>query len=183
MRPKTKSVIISILLYILLALMWSGMFICYVIVILLSDVIKYFNNGLLLYVFAGVGLVCLIMPIIFRKKLKPRLPLLLIISSVLSVAINATMFIATVAYLSDFTEEKWDEYPELRYCMTDSLEKKHKIVGKTEEEILELLGKPGNIADYYDYRYEYLWRESMDPYTYDIIFENGVAIRTEIHVH
>lgn len=183
MKTNTKSVIISASLYILLALMWCGMLICYAIVFLLGSVMEYFAGGALLYVFAVVTLICLVIPIIFRKKLKLRLPLLLIISSVLSVAINATTFIGTVVYLSHFTEDKWDKYPELRYCMTDSLEKQHKIVGKTEEEVLELLGKPGNIADYYDYRYEYLWRESMDPYTYDIIFENGVAVRTEINHH
>ena len=163
--------------------MWCGMFVCYVIVILLSDVIKYFGNGALVLAFLAITLWCVIIPIISRKKLTQRLPLLLISFSVLSVVINATTFIGTVAYLSHFTENKWDKYPELRYCMTDSLESKHKIVGKTEQEILELLGKPGNIADYYDYRYEYLWKEDMDPYTYDIIFENGIAVRTEINQH
>ena len=155
-KMKKKSVLILALLYILLALMWGGMLVCYAIVIMLSDVIKYFGDRALLISFGVVTLLCFIIPIIFRKKLKIRLPLLLIVFSLFSAIINATLTVGTYAYLSHYTPEKWVKYPELRYCMTSSFERRHDIVGKTEQEIVELLGKPGNIADYYDYRYEYL---------------------------
>lgn len=184
MKTKTKSVIISLLLYMILILMWGGMLVCYAIVILISDVIKYFGNGALLLSFGVVALLCFIIPIIFRKKLKLRLPILLIIFSLLSAFINATSTVGSYVYLSHYTPEKWDKYPDVRYCMQSSLERQHELVGKTEQEIIELLGEPENIADDYCYRYEYFIGYGMiDPYTYDIIFEDGVAVRTEINEH
>lgn len=184
MKTKTKSILFSTMLYLMLILMWGGMLVCYAMVILLSDVIKYFGDGALLISFGVVTLLCFIIPIIFRKKLKLRLPILLIIFSLLSAFVNATTTVGSCIYLSHYTPEKWDKHRELRYCMTDSLESQYNIVGKTEQEITELLGEPENIANQFDYRYEYFIGYGMiDPYTYDIIFEDGVAIRAEINEH
>lgn len=179
-----KSKVKSVLLYIFLALMWCGMLFCYAVVIMLSDIIKYFGNGVLPVSFVLITFICFIMPFIFRKKTKLCLPVRFIVFSLLSVVINVTTFLGAYFYLSHYTNVKWESYPYLRYCMVDSLERQHKIIGTTEQEVVELLGEPGNIANDYSYRYEYfIGYGIIDPHTYDIIFEDGIAVKTEINDH
>ena len=51
-----------------------------------------------------------------------------------------TDFICT-EYCKSFTPEKWAKYPHERHYMLDDLNKKHKLLGMTRDELESLLGK------------------------------------------
>ena len=178
MKPKTKSVIISILLYILLALMWCGIAFVYLVLFIFSDIINYVWDGLLKDLFVVVSFVCILIPIIFRKKLKLRLSLLLIVFTILSIGLNFILYCTASCYISNYTKEKWSNNYELRYRMLYSFEDKYEIKGKTEREIESLLGKP-DFADDISYFYVVGVVEERC-YTYEMFFRNGKVIRTEV---
>ena len=178
MKMKTKSIIISTLLYILLALMWCGIAFIYLVLFIFSDIMNYVWDGLLKYLFIVVSFVCILIPIIFRKKLKLKLSLLLIVFTILSVGLNFILHCTASCYISNYTKEKWSNNYEMRYRMLYSLENKYEMTGKDEREIEVLLGKP-DFAD--DTSYFYIVgvvEESC--YTYELFFHNGTVIRTEV---
>lgn len=178
MKLKTKSVIISVLLYILLALMWCGIAYVYSILFVLDDIMNYVWDGLLENLFVIVSFICVLIPIIFRKKLKLRLPLLLVIFTVISLITNIGVHIATTSYFSHYSKQKWSDNRELRYYMINDIEKTYGIAGKTEQEVIELLGEPEFKTEGERFQY-YTGHYMIDPYTYDIIFEDGIAVGTE----
>ncbi|MBQ4543251.1 MAG: hypothetical protein IJA19_03675 [Clostridia bacterium] len=68
--------------------------------------------------------------------------------------------------------------------MIDDLEEEHGIVGKTEKEVLELLGEPMyNYGNETIIRYEYYAGDGIDSYYYEIVFENGIAKDTTFAQH
>lgn len=65
--------------------------------------------------------------------------------------------------------------------MIDDLEEGKGILGKIDKEIIDLLGEPIYISDTKKIIYEYYVGESMiDPYSYQIEFENNVAVNTAL---
>ncbi len=66
--------------------------------------------------------------------------------------------------------------------MLDDLEEKHKIVGKTNKEIINLVGQPTYISNVTNVKYEYYVGESIiDPLGYQIEFENNIFIDIGLH--
>ena len=87
---------------------------------------------------------------------------------------------AAVSYVSVFRKKVWDTNHELRIYMTDDLENNYHVTGKTEQEILALLGEPASISEYKGRTFEYyIGSGFIDPITYDIMFENGIAVHAE----
>ncbi|MHA7965168.1 hypothetical protein ACX93W_13575 [Paenibacillus sp. CAU 1782] len=52
------------------------------------------------------------------------------------------LLFSLTACVKAFDEKKWIENREDRSSMVDSLQKKHELKGKTQEEIIGLLGEP-----------------------------------------
>ena len=119
----------------------------------------------------------------FRKRISKYfpLPLSFIIFTILSIIIVVTILIGAKSYISDFSQEKWNCNERLRIYMIDDLEEGKGILGKIDKEIIDLLGEPIYISDTKKIIYEYYVGESMiDPYSYQIEFENNVAVNTAL---
>ena len=177
---------INIISTIVLVLLWMGIFTVSLVVLLISDIIKHFENGILVLIFAMVYILALFVPIIFRKKLiiAKSISLTMIVSAVMAVVINVVTFFGVYMYISEYSKDKWDAHPRLRICMVDDLEREHQVIGMTEEEVKALLGEPEDVPEWGQRRFEYYAGDSgYDPYTYDVLFENGVAVETRIREH
>ena len=109
------------------------------------------------------------------------LALKIFIFSIISVMVSGCILVGAKNYISDFTREKWEDNEKLRLYMIDDLEEQYKITGKTEKQVIDLLGIPQYIDDN---MYEYYVGDSMiDPYGYQIEFENDIAINTQLVEH
>lgn len=178
--------VFNVLLSILLILIWCGIFFASFIFLMVSDIMQHFGNGILKYIFAFIYALAFVVPIIFRKRLKAHCPypLMLIIFTVLSVIVNSGIYLGITGYLSDYSRKKWDRYENFRIYMIDDLQKEHQLIGKSEEEIIELLGEPARKPDSGPRRFEYYVGDSMiDPYVYEIIFNNGIVENTMVVEH
>lgn len=67
--------------------------------------------------------------------------------------------------------------------MIDDLENKLQPIGKTKKEITDFLGEPANISQDENRLEYFIGYGLIDPYTYDIILENGIVVKTEIMQH
>lgn len=165
---------------------WAGVLFVTFLLYLMSDMFRLLGNGLLVFITAFLYVLAFILPIIFRKRITKyiSLPLSFFIFTVCSVGMVGCMLFGAHNYISDFSREKWDDNARLRIYMIDDLNKKHPIIGKTEKEIMELLGEPTYILDVPRVKYDYYVGESMiDPLGYQIEFENHVAVHTQLVEH
>ncbi len=177
---------INILLSIFLFWTWCGILFVSFILLIFSDIIHYFGNGILKYIFGLIYVLALVLPIVFRKKLGRNfsLPLALIVTTIISIMINCFIYLGVNSYISDFSREKWDSNEKLRIHMISDLEREYQLIGKSENEIIDLLGDPTYIHDDGEHRYEYYIGDSIiDPYTYDVIFDAGIVKETRIIEH
>lgn len=123
--------------------------------------------------------------IIFRRKLNKiwKYPLLLIVSSLVIFSCGIGVLDVGCRYYGHFTPQKWIDYPEYRYLMIDSLEQKYEIVGMSKQDITDLLGNPTNI-NRWNGCYEYFIDSGfIDCVTYDIYFDNDIAVKTSKMEH
>lgn len=91
-----------------------------------------------------------------------------------------------------FTKQRWIEYPNIRYKMIDDIEKNNSIIGKTQQEVRELLGEPDNVWEhdfeygYYNYYQYYIGKKHeifemmWEPDMYLVTFRNGVVVSTSV---
>ena len=178
-----QNIVFNIVFSIVLILAWSAILFATFILWLISDVFRLFGNGMLMYVFAFIYALTFIIPIIFRKRIVKYIPLVLsfAVCTIFSVIIVGFVLVGAKSYISVFTQEKWDNNEQLRSYMIDDLEEKHQIVGKTKDEIIELIGEP---TYSYDNFYEYLiGYDIIDNIGYQIEFEDNVAKNTTVVVH
>ncbi len=84
-----------------------------------------------------------------------------------------------------FTRERWDRDPEKRYTMARSIVRSKVLVGKTEEEIAELLGECGKYTSLSDssHRVYMLGTQyglmTANTYYLEIVMEEGRAVFIE----
>lgn len=176
---------LNIALSILLIFFWGAVLLVTFLLWLVSDVFRLLWNGALLYVFACLYGLAFILPVIFRKRLAKYLPLpaSMLAFGLLSALLCICLLSGARSYISSFSRQKWKHYQRLRIYMIDDLEKKHQIIGKTGEEIVDLLGEP--------YRYEtdnvvyeyYVGDSIIDPYGYRLTFENNTVKKAELIEH
>lgn len=182
-----NSKVLNILLYILLAIILCGIIFASYVFLMFNDLVENFGNGILKLIFLFVYMCMFSLPIIFRKRIKVNwlLPFLLVLSTVLAIVFNGVIYNEVDNYVSIYTRQKWDTHSELRFYMIDDLEKKYKFIGKTEQNVTDVLGEPTNIVQYNDYKvFEYYIRSDyIDPYTYDLKFDNGVVVNTGVVQH
>jgi len=83
-----------------------------------------------------------------------------------------------------FDKQKWHENIEERYKMSNDVIKSEMLIGKTKEEVIELLGD-----DFYSYNDSCIHYElgfvpglfSIDPDVLDVYFKNGKVVRVGQH--
>ena len=152
----------------------------------MSDMFRFLGNGILVYIAIFIYVLAFVLPIVFRKRISKHLslPISFIVFTILSVVVVGCILGGAKNYISDFSQEKWNNNERLRKYMINDLEESHGIIGKTDKEIVDLLGEPIYISDALNIKYEYYVGESIiDPYGYQIEFENHIAINTTLFEH
>jgi hypothetical protein len=96
------------------------------------------------------------------------------------------IWIFSVSYYpkTDFNKQKWNENKEERYKMSNDIIKSEILIGKTKEEVIELLGD-----DFYSYDENHIAYDlgfvpglfNIDPDVLDIYFEKSKVIKVGQH--
>lgn len=177
-----KIKLFNIFLYLVFVLLWGAILSVLTFMRIFDTFLDRFSNGALLTVFAFISVTGIIITILCRKKMKYKwmLPLFLIISTIITTAVNYGVLQLSFDYISVYTREKWDNYPLVRYRMLDSLNEQHEFIGMNVQEVKEILGEPARTIER-DERtiYQYIIGDDfIDPYTYDFIVKNGIVVET-----
>jgi len=181
-----QNFIVNMCFTIVLILGWAGILFVSFLLYLMSDMFRFLGNGILVYIIAFIYALAFFLPIVFRKRISKylSLPLAFIVFTIFSVIIVCGILVSAKHYISDFSQQKWNDNERLRKYMIDDLEENHGIIGKTDKEIVDLLGEPIYISDAPDIKYEYYVGESIiDSYGYQIEFDNNIAINTTLFEH
>ena len=96
------------------------------------------------------------------------------------------LWIFSISYYptNDFDKQTWKSNPEERYKMSEDIIESKKLIGKTKQEIVELLGN-----DFYSYSENHIAYGvgfvpglfNIDPDVLDIYFENGKVTKVGQH--
>ena len=179
-------ILVSIFLYITIILTWVGVFEVFKLTYIIGQIMRCLNDGILVKIFVLIYFCTFAVQVMIFKKGKSYIkkPFKILLCIIAAIVINTVIFNIGWIYISDFSREKWDNNEDLRIHMIDDLEEKYQIIGKSEQEIIDLLGEPrtdtnNNIKMFW----YYVGDSGSDPYTYDIIFENGIATVTEVNEH
>ena len=181
-----QNFIIDMFFTIVLILGWAEILFVSFLIYLMSDMVRFLGNGILVYTTIFIYALTFVLPIIFRRQISKyiSLPLSFIVFTILSVAVVGCILGGAKNYISDFSQEKWNNNERLRKYMIDDLEENHGIIGKTDKEIVDLLGEPIYISDAPNIKYEYYVGESIiDPYGYQVEFDNNIAVNTTLFEH
>ena len=80
----------------------------------------------------------------------------------------------------DFNKDDWDKYIDARFTMTEFIINNRILIGKTREEVIDILGTPheyyvreNGIYYYIGFKPRFI---NIDPYLLGIIFENDIVI-------
>ncbi len=108
-----------------------------------------------------------------------------ILSPILYVGI-IMIWILSMSYYpkSDFDQKEWMQNKEERYKMSGDIIDSELLIGKTKDEVIELLGN-----DYYSYHEDYMAYDlgfvpglfNIDPDVLDIYFEKGKVVKVDQH--
>ena len=84
-----------------------------------------------------------------------------------------------LGYFQAFTKNKWEDFPYNRFLMIKSLENQYTLAGMQKEEVLALLGEPGNLGRKTDKELEYFIKSksSLEDEVYIIAFQDNVATK------
>lgn len=109
----------------------------------------------------------------------------IIISPILYVSI-IMIWIFSISYYpkTDFSKQKWESNKDERYKMSNDIIKNELLIGKTKDEVINLLGN-----DFYKYDDNHIAYDlgfvpglfNIDPDVLDIYFENGKVIKVGQH--
>lgn len=182
MRSKTGRIITNIALYIIFAALGCGIACASLIFFMVDGFVNQFGDGVLKAVFVTIYLCAIAATIAICKKKKVglALPPCLTLAALSAVMVNGIIYNAAGLYSSVYSREKWDENEEIRFYMIDDLEKKYDFVGMTKDKVIEILGEPDTVSEYggwevFDYYLGY-GDDMIDPYTYNVRFEDGIAV-------
>ena len=80
----------------------------------------------------------------------------------------------------DFNKDDWDKYIDARFTMTEFIINNRILIGKTREEVIDILGTPHEYYVRENGIYYYIGFKpgfvNIDPYLLGIIFENDIVI-------
>lgn len=140
----------------------------------------------LLFIFIiAIILYLLLRKLFFRhKRLWPAMAALIL--SPLIYLILAKAFFSSEYYYEkqDFDPIVWQQNAEERFRMSEDIIESRILIGKTREEVIEILGtdfsdyNPTHIAYYLGYKPALI---NIDPDYLDIYFENGRVVRVVQH--
>lgn len=175
------------LLYGLIIAVWGGILCGSIIFVSLNRIVADFGNGILKLIFIVVYICAVTLSIIFyrKSKLNFKKPIILLIFVIAALIINIAAYCAAENYVSVYSRQKWDNNEKLRIYMIDDLESQYNFDGKSENEVINLLGEPNVVSENnFGKKFEYyIGDDHIDPYTYDVIFNNGFAVKTGIVQH
>ena len=96
------------------------------------------------------------------------------------------IWIFSVSYYpkTDFNKQEWNENKEERYKISNDIIKSEILIGKTKDEVIELLGD-----DFYSYDESHIAYDlgfvpglfNIDPDVLDIYFEKGKVVKVGQH--
>jgi hypothetical protein len=99
-----------------------------------------------LWVGAGLVILAFLSPLYLRVFVKERWKVAMLSFAIPIILVltfwGALSFVSS--QLSEFTSDKWERYPRLRYMMLESLETNHGIIGMTTDKVVSILGEPDN---------------------------------------
>ncbi|NLR95082.1 hypothetical protein [Flammeovirga agarivorans] len=119
-----------------------------------------------------------------RRKYLAIFPTILI-SPIAYVGLICLWFISATYYpTNDFDKQVWESNPEKRYEMSENIIDSKILIGKTKQEIIDLLGN-----DFYSYNDNHIAYElgfvprlfNIDSDLLDVYFENGKVIKVDQH--
>ncbi|RBP33094.1 hypothetical protein DFR65_102430 [Oceanihabitans sediminis] len=109
----------------------------------------------------------------------------LFLSSILYVAVVYLWFFSISYYPNnDFNQQIWDENTTERYKISQDIFDSKMLIGKTKEEVIDLLGQ-----DFYSYNVNHIAYNlgfvpglfSMDPDVLDVYIEKGIVVKVSQH--
>ena len=96
------------------------------------------------------------------------------------------VFVFSISYYpkTDFNKQEWNKNKEERYKMSNDIIKSEILIGKTKDEVIELLGD-----DFYSYDENHIVYDlgfvpellNIDPDVLDIYFEYGKVVKVRQH--
>lgn len=124
---------------------WALFCLVFLIFILFSRTFGFssgFLGGYAALIIFIIALVCAFSPLYLRIK---RMWLKYLIMYAITAVFIIFLFVSIAAisnYYSDFTKEKWLEYPQFRSYMLEDLKENHGLIGMDGGGVIELLGTP-----------------------------------------
>ena len=176
-----KEKIITIFLYILLALIVSATGAYWHFVFNLDDILNYYNNGILKFIFSLIMLAVIVLPIVKYRNYKQKwiLPIVLCLIVLVATIFNNGILKLIEDDLRIYSRGKWERYEELRIYMLDDLETHYIYKGQKDEYVKSLLGEPDLESGDNSQRYEYFVSPGfMDSVMFYVQFENGEVVET-----
>ncbi len=151
------------------------------------------------YVVVSIIAVVIFWPLMFVLSKIFRGKRLQILGSLVASIFLAPIFyvlLITVAYTASiqypshtFTSEAWkshgervrhgDRVPPERYLFSQDLIKRKVLIGKTKDEVIELLGPGGETGDVLVYNLGFVPGHGVDPDVLEVYFENGIVVEVK----
>lgn len=182
MKARILKVLLHAFLYLIFVLLWGAILLVLTAMRVFDTFLDSFADGLLLKVFGVTSVLGIVITILCRKKMKYKwmLPLLLIVSTIVTTVVNYGLLWCAFDYMSVYTREKWDKYPWERSCMIDNLNEQYEFIGMTEQEVIAILGESDLIFKRDDRTiYQYVIGDVFkEQNAYDFMFENGIVVDT-----
>ena len=120
----------------------------------------------------------------YNRKYFAVIPAAIISPLIYALLIISWIFCIEYYPKKHFDKQKWDTHIEERYTMSKNIIESEILIGKTKEEVIDLLGN-----DYTNYGKEHIGYYlgtvprlfNIDPDFLDIYFENGKVIKVSQH--
>jgi hypothetical protein len=119
-----------------------------------------------------------------NRKYIAVVPAVIFSPIVYAIVIISWIFVVEYYPQEKFDKHKWETNVEERYTMSKNIIKSEKLIGKTKDEVIELLGN--EYSDYGENHIGYYLGYipslfNIDPDILDIYFENGKVIKVSQH--
>ena len=101
----------------------------------------------------------------------------------LIIVIIIIKLISNIHSYSHFDKTKWNDYPEKRFRMIESLGEQYSLVGMNKQQIFDLLGQNGIIMNTSD-KLEYFISPGIgDAVGFIIFFRNDIVVDCKVSLH
>lgn len=144
---KEKNKILGAILGILFYLFVPFLFFMFYIIggLGITEVIWYYSSTIFNICHIYIPIILILLPLVFKFILKKQFYKSILYSIVVIIIYIPMVFILQYGitnYMRDFTQQKWNNYIDLRYLMIEDFEEKYETIGKEKEDIYKILGTP-----------------------------------------